>query len=131
MDSIWQQTVEFFQKRDPSVIEKAKDNPKKQMALVFRWYLGQSSRWSNAGIKGREFDYQIWCGPAMGAFNDWVASTYLNDYKNRKVVDVAEHLMVGAAYQHRIQVLKSQGLYLPAQYQRYIPVAPGAPSILA
>jgi len=122
--SIWQQTVEFFQKRDPSVIEKAKDNPKKQMALVFRWYLGLSSRWSNAGIKGREFDYQIWCGPAMGAFNDWVASTYLNDYKNRKVVDVAEHLMLGAAYQHRIQVLKSQGLYLPAQYQRYIPVAP-------
>jgi NAD(P)H-dependent flavin oxidoreductase YrpB (nitropropane dioxygenase family) len=131
VDSIWQQTVEFFQKRDPSVIEKAKDNPKKQMALVFRWYLGQSSRWSNAGIKGREFDYQIWCGPAMGAFNDWVASTYLHDYKNRKVVDVAEHLMLGAAYQHRIQVLKSQGLYLPAQYQRYIPVAPGTPSILA
>jgi len=125
VDSVWQQTVEFFQKRDPSVIEKAKDNPKKQMALVFRWYLGQSSRWSNAGIKGREFDYQIWCGPAMGAFNDWVASTYLHDYKNRKVVDVAEHLMFGAAYQHRVQVLKSQGLYLPAQYQRYIPVAPG------
>ncbi len=130
VDNIWQQTVEFFQKRDPSVIEKAKDNPKKQMALVFRWYLGQSSRWSNAGIKGREFDYQIWCGPAMGAFNDWVASTYLHDYKNRKVVDVAEHLMFGAAYQYRIQVFKSQGLSLPAQYQRYIPVAPAAPSIL-
>ena len=119
--AIWQQTVEFFEKRDPSVIEKAKNNPKKQMALVFRWYLGLSSRWSNAGVAGREFDYQIWCGPAMGAFNDWVASTYLNDYKNRKVVDIAEHLMYGAAYQHRIQVLKSQGLYLPAQYQRYIP----------
>lgn len=124
VDTIWQQTVEFFQKRDPSVIEKAKDNPKKKMALVFRWYLGLSSRWSNAGIKGREFDYQIWCGPAMGAFNDWVASTYLSDYKNRKVVDVAEHLMYGAAYQHRIQVLKSQSLYLPPQYQRYIPIAP-------
>ena len=124
VDTIWQQTVEFFEKRDPSVIEKAKNNPKKQMALVFRWYLGLSSRWSNAGVKGREFDYQIWSGPAMGAFNDWVASTYLNDYKNRKVVDVAEHLMYGAAYQHRIQVLKSQGLYLPSQYQRYIPSAP-------
>ncbi len=124
VDTIWQQTVEFFQKRDPSIIEKAKDNPKKQMALVFRWYLGLSSRWSNAGVKGREFDYQIWSGPAMGAFNDWVASTYLNDYQNRKVVDVAEQLMYGAAYQHRIQVLKSQGLYLPAKYQRYIPTAP-------
>lgn len=123
VDTIWQQTIEFFQKRDPSVIEKAQNNPKKKMALVFRWYLGLSSRWSNAGVAGREFDYQIWSGPAMGAFNDWVASTYLNDYKNRHVVDVAEQLMYGAAYQHRIQVLKSQGLYLPAQYQRYVPVA--------
>jgi len=121
VDTIWQETVKFFQQRDPSVIEKAQNNPKKQMALVFRWYLGLSSRWSNAGVAGREFDYQIWSGPAMGAFNDWVAPTYLNDYKNRRVADVAEHLMYGAAYQHRIQVLKSQGLYLPAQYQRYIP----------
>jgi len=56
VDTIWQQTVEFFEKRDPSIIEKAKNNPKKQMALVFRWYLGLSSRWSNAGVKGREFD---------------------------------------------------------------------------
>jgi len=124
VDTIWQQTVEFFQKRDPSIIEKAQNNPKKQMALVFRWYLGLSSRWSNAGVAGREFDYQIWSGPAMGAFNDWVASTYLNDYKKRHVVDVAEHLMYGAAYQYRIQVLKGQGLYLPSLYQRYIPDTP-------
>ncbi|MCU7836776.1 MAG: PfaD family polyunsaturated fatty acid/polyketide biosynthesis protein [gamma proteobacterium symbiont of Taylorina sp.] len=121
VDTIWQETVKFFQQRDPSIIEKAQNNPKKQMALVFRWYLGLSSRWSNAGVAGREFDYQIWSGPAMGAFNDWVAPTYLKDYKNRRVADVAEHLMYGAAYHHRIQVLKSQGLYLPAQYQRYIP----------
>jgi len=122
--TIWQQTVDFFQKRDPSIIEKAQNNPKKQMALVFRWYLGLSSRWSNAGVAGREFDYQIWSGPAMGAFNDWVAGTYLNDYKKRYVVDVAEHLMYGAAYQYRVQVLKGQGLYLPSQYQRYIPNTP-------
>jgi PfaD family protein len=124
VETIWQETVKFFQQRDPSIIEKAQNNPKKKMALVFRWYLGLSSRWSNAGVVGREFDYQIWCGPAMGAFNDWVAPTYLNDYKNRKVVDVAEHLMYGAAYQHRIQVLKSQGLYLPSIYQRYSPATP-------
>jgi len=124
VDEVWQETVAFFQQRDPSMIEKAKDNPKRQMALVFRWYLGQSSRWSNAGVKGREFDYQIWSGPALGAFNDWVAPTYLKDYNNRQVVDVAEHLMFGAAYQHRVQVLKSQGLYLPAQNQRYTPNSP-------
>ncbi len=41
------------------------------MALVFRWYLGQSSRWANAGEPTRKVDYQVWCGPAMGAFNEW------------------------------------------------------------
>ncbi len=122
LDNIWQQTVAFFQKRDPNVIAKAENNPKRKMALIFRWYLGLSSRWSNAGVKGREFDYQIWCGPAMGAFNDWVASTYLQDYAQRNVADVALHLLFGAAYQYRVQALRTQGVYLPVEYQRYKPV---------
>jgi trans-AT polyketide synthase, acyltransferase and oxidoreductase domains len=42
------------------------------MALVFRWYLGQSPVWANQGDADRKIDYQIWCGPAMGAFNEWV-----------------------------------------------------------
>lgn len=123
--NIWDQTVAFFQKRDPNVLKSAEGNPKKKMALVFRWYLGLSSRWSNAGVVGREFDYQIWCGPAMGAFNDWVRGTYLADYKNRRVADVANQILFGAAFQERVQVLKLQGVPLPTQVQRYIPVPLG------
>jgi len=123
VDNIWKQTVEFFHKRDPSVIKRAENNPKKRMALVFRWYLGLSSRWSNAGVKGREFDYQIWCGPAMGAFNDWVKPTYLSAYNNRKVADVAQHLLIGAAYQQRVQVLRTQGIVLPTEWNRYLPTS--------
>ena len=47
------------------------------MALVFRWYLGQSSRWANAGEPTRKLDYQVWCGPAMGAFNEWAKGSFL------------------------------------------------------
>ncbi len=47
-------------------------DPKHKMALVFRWYLGLSSQWAITGEATRRLDYQIWCGPAMGAFNDWV-----------------------------------------------------------
>ena len=47
------------------------------MALVFRWYLGLSSRWANAGEAGRQLDYQVWCGPAMGAFNEWAKGSFL------------------------------------------------------
>jgi len=80
------------------------------MALIFRWYLGLSSNWANAGTSDRVLDYQIWCGPAMGAFNDWVKGSYLEQYENRKVADVALQIMEGAAYLYRIQSLKMQGV---------------------
>ncbi|MGL5805108.1 MAG: 2-nitropropane dioxygenase, partial [Xenococcaceae cyanobacterium] len=121
LDEVWEDTVAFFSKRDPSQIAKAADNPKRKMALIFRWYLGLSSRWSNTGEKGREMDYQIWCGPAMGAFNSWVKGSYLAEPENRRVVDVAHHMMTGAAYLYRIQNLKIQGLQIPTYFDRYRP----------
>jgi PfaD family protein len=124
IESIWQDTVKFFTERDPVQIERAADNPKRKMALIFRWYLGLASRWSNSGEKGREMDFQIWCGPSMGSFNDWVRGTYLSDPKNRRVVDVALQILTGAAYQYRLQALKLQGLELPAELQQYYPEAP-------
>lgn len=56
----WADTVKFFQERDPEQIARANQNPKRKMALIFRWYLGLSSKWSNSGEAGREMDYQIW-----------------------------------------------------------------------
>ncbi len=91
------------------------------MALVFRWYLGLSSRWSVRSEKGRELDYQVWTGPSMGAFNNWVKGTYLETPANRTVVDVAEHILRGCAYLYRLRSLEMQGLRLPAAFQRYIP----------
>jgi trans-AT polyketide synthase/acyltransferase/oxidoreductase domain-containing protein len=42
-------------------------------------------------------DYQIHCGPAMGAFNQWVKGTDLEDWRNRHVDEIAERLMRAAA----------------------------------
>ncbi len=119
MDAIWDSCVSFFGERDPAQLARAKNNPKRKMALIFRWYLGLSSRWSNVGEKGREMDYQIWCGPSMGAFNDWVRGTYLEQPQNRRAVDVALHIMSGAAYLYRLQSLKMNGLQFPAQFAHY------------
>ena len=91
------------------------------MALIFRWYLGLSSRWSNTGEKGREMDYQIWAGPSLGAFNSWVKGTYLEAYTERKAVDVALHLLKGAAYLQRINQLKLQGVSLQQDLLNYTP----------
>lgn len=122
LEAIWEDTVAFFTERDPEQITRANDNPKRKMALIFRWYLGLSSRWSSSGEKGREMDYQIWCGPAIGAFNEWVKESYLAEPDARRVVDVAYHIMNGAAYLYRLQSLKFQGLQMPAYYRYYRPM---------
>ncbi|AUB44017.1 hypothetical protein COO91_10233 (plasmid) [Nostoc flagelliforme CCNUN1] len=122
LEAIWEDTVKFFSERDPEQIVRANDNPKRKMALIFRWYLGLSSRWSSSGEKGREMDYQIWCGPAIGAFNEWVKGSYLAEPNARRVVDVAYHIMNGAAYLYRLQSLKLQGLQLPENYRYYRPM---------
>ena len=70
------------------------------MALVFRAYLGQSSRWAITGDPSRRADYQIWCGPAMGAFNAWVRGSFLEDPAARTVVQVARNLMGGSLRGH-------------------------------
>ncbi len=81
LEDVWDTTKAFFNERDPAEISKAEQNPKHKMALIFRWYLGLSSRWANAGVEDRQVDYQIWCGPAMGAFNEWTRDSF---WKHRK-----------------------------------------------
>ncbi len=117
-DQIWQHCVAFFQERDPEQIIRAENNPKRKMALVFRWYLGLSSAWANRGEPGRELDYQIWCGPAMGAFNQWVKGSHLENWENRRVADVALQLLHGAAYLSRLQYLVLHGVQADATLKR-------------
>jgi trans-AT polyketide synthase, acyltransferase and oxidoreductase domains len=121
LDEIWAETVKFFTERDPEQINRANNNPKRKMALIFRWYLGLSSRWSASGEKGRELDYQIWCGPSIGPFNDWTRGTYLAEPNNRRVVDVALHIMTGCAYLARVQSLRNAGIRVSAHLSAYYP----------
>jgi trans-AT polyketide synthase, acyltransferase and oxidoreductase domains len=120
-ESIWNDTVKFFMERDPCQVDRGNANPKDKMALVFRWYLGLSSRWSVSGEKGREMDYQVWTGPSMGAFNNWVKGTYLETPQNRGVVAVATHIMRGCATLFRARTLEMQGVVFPAPFKRYVP----------
>jgi PfaD family protein len=111
-EEIWTETEEFFAKRDPTQLPKAKQDPKHKMALVFRWYLGLSSRWANAGDPTRTLDYQVWCGPSMGAFNEWVKGTPLEAPAERTVVTVARNLLYGAALHLRKDNAIRQGARL-------------------
>jgi PfaD family protein len=119
--AIWDQTRDYFARRDPAQIERGERDPKHKMALIFRWYLGQSSHWANAGEPSRIIDYQIWCGPAMAAFNDWVRGSYLELPENRRVVTVALNLLYGAAILTRARMLGAQGIALPPGTPRLSP----------
>jgi len=121
LDDIWAGTIDFFKQRDPEMLARAMNNPKRKMALIFRWYLGLSSRWSNIGEKGREMDYQIWAGPSLGAFNTWVKGTYLEEYSQREAADVGLHILKGAAYLQRVNQLRMQGVTLTTEQSKYIP----------
>jgi PfaD family protein len=113
LDAIWAETQGFWSKRDPRELEKAARDPKHKMALCFRWYLGLSSRWAIAGEQSRKLDYQVWCGPAMGAFNDWVKGSFLEDPKERNAVTIALNLLEGAAAVTRAQQLRTYGVPVP------------------
>jgi trans-AT polyketide synthase/acyltransferase/oxidoreductase domain-containing protein len=113
-DDAWANTRGFWQQRDPREVERADADPKHKMALVFRSYLGLASHWSIDGVQDRRGDYQIWCGPAMGAFNAWAAGSFLESPANRTVVQVALNLMEGAAVVTRAQQLRTFGVAVPS-----------------
>jgi trans-AT polyketide synthase/acyltransferase/oxidoreductase domain-containing protein len=126
LEEIWRQTRDYFLVRDPAQVPRAEGDPKHRMALVFRWYLGQSSRWANAGQPDRRLDYQVWCGPAMGAFNEWARGSFLEHPRNRSVVNVALNLLYGAALLGRLHLLRCQGVAVPAEWSRLAPLEPAA-----
>lgn len=114
LDDVWEDCVRFWQRRDPSQVKKAARDERHRMALVFRWYLGNSSRWAIAGDAARHLDYQVWCGPAMGAFNAWVSGSFLANTANRGVVQIGLNLLEGGAVVTRAQQARTFGVAVPS-----------------
>jgi PfaD family protein len=98
---VWQETERYWMSRQPEEAERARTDAKHRMALCFRWYLGMSSRWARIGEAGRQADYQIWCGPAIGGLNRWTQGTALADVENRDASALGRALLVGAAVLQR------------------------------
>lgn len=104
----------YFSKRNPEELRRARSDAHHRMALIFRWYLGMSSRWPISGAEDRQLDYQIWCGPAIGAFNEWIRGTFLADLNQRTVAQIGLNLMEGAAIATRAQQARAHGIDVPA-----------------
>lgn len=122
LEETWRETRNFFLRTGGTRhLEKAEKDPRYKMALIFRWYLGQSSRWANRGEPDRHLDYQVWCGPAMGAFNAWARGSFLEAPENRTIVEVAKNILYGAASLIRARMLQWQGVSLGRECMDYRP----------
>ncbi|MEU6482193.1 PfaD family polyunsaturated fatty acid/polyketide biosynthesis protein [Streptomyces sp. NPDC047017] len=125
LTEVWQETAAFLRTRAPHELTRADGDAKHRMALVFRWYLAMSSRRATRGGTDDAAHWQIWCGPAMGAFNAWTAGTPLADPRHRHAAIVAARLLHGAAFLTRVHALRATGLTLPTEATRCHP-SPGA-----
>ncbi|WP_322633246.1 PfaD family polyunsaturated fatty acid/polyketide biosynthesis protein [Glycomyces albidus] len=119
LDRAWDDTAAYLREREPADLARADADPRHRMALLFRSYLGSSSRWATSGSGDRVEDYQIWCGPAMGAFNLWVRGTALEPVEHRGAADIAGHLLRGAAFQARVAQLRFAGVRIPKRCAEY------------
>ena len=106
LDKVWQDTAVYFQQHDPQQLAKADRHPKHKLALLFRTYLGKSSRWARHDDPQHRLDFQIWCGAAMGNFNAWVADSCLDPLPQRQVASVAMNILFGAALLARLNLLR-------------------------
>jgi len=66
---------------------------KYRMAQTFRCYFNDATRWALAGDMDHKVDFQVHCGPALGAFNQWVAGSELHTWRHRHVDDIAHRLL--------------------------------------
>jgi trans-AT polyketide synthase/acyltransferase/oxidoreductase domain-containing protein len=101
-DDVYADTKAHYAKEAPEEIERAERNSKAKMALVFRAYFVHTMRLALEGKREQRANYQIHVGPALGAFNQWVKGSALEDWRNRHVDAVGDHLMGAcAAYMNR------------------------------
>lgn len=87
-ESIWEEV------RDDTRVSRGQmPNDRQRMLAVFKWYFAHSTQLALSGDKDQVVDFQVHCGPALGAFNQWVKGTGMEDWHNRHVDDIAIKLM--------------------------------------
>ncbi len=121
IEEAWAKAREHLAKRSPEAAAKADGDPKRQMALVFRRFLFMGAHWAREGLADRRSDYQIWCGPAMGAFNGWVKDSFLEHPDQRSVQQIGLNILEGAAQVTRAQQLRTAGITVPSALFDYRP----------
>ncbi|MGW7282864.1 PfaD family polyunsaturated fatty acid/polyketide biosynthesis protein [Streptomyces sp. NPDC054844] len=96
-EEVWQEVKDRYASTRPAVIERAEEDPKRRMALIFTWYFAKATRVALEGDADSRVDFQIPCGPALGALNERLRGTPREDWRARHPDDLARLIMTGAA----------------------------------
>ncbi|WP_231578089.1 MULTISPECIES: PfaD family polyunsaturated fatty acid/polyketide biosynthesis protein [Dickeya] len=97
LSDVWNDVRQYYQANRSQMLAQIEANPKRKMAAIFRWYFAYSSRLALAGDPQNKVDYQVHCGPALGAFNQWVKGTAYESWRARHVDEIGKMLMQEAA----------------------------------
>ncbi|MFE0417496.1 ACP S-malonyltransferase [Streptomyces tendae] len=92
--AVWERLREDL---TPERRARADRDDRHRMALVMRTYPTRATLLALTGDPRGRRDYQIPCGPAMGAFNDWARDTPFAAPDHRHVDAIALALLEGAA----------------------------------
>ncbi|MET0335644.1 MAG: PfaD family polyunsaturated fatty acid/polyketide biosynthesis protein [Rhizobacter sp.] len=96
-DAVWSETRAYYASHHPAKLAAFEKSPKQKMAAIFRWYFVHATRLAMQGSEEQKVDYQVQCGPALGAFNQWVKGTALESWRERRAASLGEMIMQGAA----------------------------------
>ncbi|WP_230646882.1 PfaD family polyunsaturated fatty acid/polyketide biosynthesis protein [Bradyrhizobium sp. Leaf401] len=110
-DAVWAEVKKYYIDSGRANIDDLGGNPKKKMAMIFRWYLAHTTKLALSGDVAEKVDFQIQCGPAIGSFNRWVKGTPLESWRNRHVAAIGEQIMLGTAnlLSHRLNSFIAPG----------------------
>ena len=101
--------ADFFAQRDPAQMPQGRARPEAQDGPGLSLVSGPVVALGQRRRADRRLDYQVWCGPAMGAFNEWTKGSSLEQAKNRKVVTVASELVARSGRDTKVPHLALSG----------------------
>lgn len=96
LSEVWDLVYEYKIRKNPEQLREAEENPRIKMSLILKWYFSHCSSITLEGDLTEKDNFLIYCGPALGAFNQWVKGTACEHWKNRHVDEIASLLLTGA-----------------------------------
>jgi trans-AT polyketide synthase/acyltransferase/oxidoreductase domain-containing protein len=98
LDEVWRISRARLAGR-PGELARVEGSEKARMARVFKWYFSRSILSAMSGDLSDRVNFQVHCGPAMGAFNAFARGGPLESWRARHVDVIADELMARAEHQ--------------------------------